>query len=250
MITETKILKGDSLGDRMKGYEMAFRFVLPKRMPLIIRLDGRSWHTYTQHLTKPLDTNLINAMDQVAIKLCQEIDGVVLAYVQSDEISILIHNYKTLQTQAWFDNQVQKLCSISASIAAAKMTALSHSIFGEIKEAHFDSRCFILPESEVCNYFLWRQRDASRNSVQMLARSLASYKECENKNNAELQELIIQKDQNWNNWLTSYRRGRCVIKKEFEKDDVVRHAWEIDNEIPIFSQNREYIEKNLKILED
>lgn len=240
----------DSLGDRIKSYEMAFRLYLTKRLPLIIRLDGAHFHTYTKLLTKPLDPNFISAMDQVAIKLCQEIDGAVLAYVQSDEISILVHNYKTLHTQAWFDNQIQKICSVSASIAASKMTALSPSIFGEVKEASFDCRCFILPEAEVCNYFLWRQQDASRNSVQMLARSLASHKECENKNNSELQELIFQRGQNWNNWPTSYRRGRCAIQKEKQVENVIRHVWEIDNEIPIFSQDRSYIEQHLKVNEE
>lgn len=119
----------DSLGDRMKNYEKVFRFYLPCRIPLILRLDGAHFHTYTKSCQKPLDPKLISVMDQVTIKLCQEIEGAVVAYAQSDEISILVHNYKTLQTQPWFDNQVQKICSVSASIAASKMTALSSSVF-------------------------------------------------------------------------------------------------------------------------
>ena len=248
-MTEINLPKGDALGDRMKCYEKAFRTSLPRRLPVILRLDGRHFSSYTIGTEKPLDSNFIAAMDQVTLHLCQNIEGAVLAYTQSDEISILIHNYKTLHTQAWFDNQIQKICSISASLASVKMTLLSDSIFGKIKEAEFDSRCFILPESEVANYFLWRQQDASRNSVQMLARSVASHKECENKNNTELQDLISQRGKNWNDWPTQFRRGRCFLKKETEKEGTFRRIWVIDNEIPIFSQDRNYIEQHLKTQE-
>lgn len=99
-------MTSDSLGDRMKGYEQAARVRLPMRMPVILRIDGRAFHTYTRDCDKPFDTKLMAAMDDVALRLCEEVQGAQIAYVQSDEISILVHNYKRLQSQAWFDNQV------------------------------------------------------------------------------------------------------------------------------------------------
>lgn len=253
-----------SLGDRMKRYESAYKQVLPGRLPVIIRVDGKAFHTYTKGLCKEagvaFDENLVEVMDLTAIKLCEEIQGAVMAYVQSDEISILLHNYKKLTSQGWFDNKLQKMASVSAAIASATFTAESWRIWHndptltlppdveeDIKPAYFDSRVFVLPESEVCNYFIWRQQDATRNSVQMLARSLYSHKECDRKNGSELQEMTFQKGRNWNDEPTSFKRGRCVIKmpEAFTTpngDKVTRMKWAVDNEIPVFSKDREYVE--------
>jgi tRNA(His) 5'-end guanylyltransferase len=191
-----------------------------------------------------------------------------VAYVQSDEISLLLNNYKEIDTQPWFENNLQKMVSVSAGMASAVFTSLSAKIFGgTYKIAIFDSRAFILPKEEVNNYFLWRQQDATRNSVQMLARTLYSHKELNNKNNSQLQELCFQKGFNWNDCPTSQKRGRCIVKKEIVKmgtvrpyldksgnlvmpsDRAIREAhtvrkvWEVDNEIPIFSDDKSYIEK-------
>lgn len=257
----------------MKGYEQAARTVLPGRMPAVIRVDGKAFHTYTAGCTRPYDTRLIDVMDLTAIELCKNIQGAQIAYVQSDEISILINNYKTFDTQGWFDNQVQKMVSVAASVAAATFTANSYKIWEEprpkfiqdmnppsstynIKPAFFDARVFILPEKEVCNYFIWRQQDASRNSIQMLARSLYSSKELFKKNSSDLQEMCHQKGKNWNNEETRYRRGRCITKFTTSvamppsNELVVRSKWDVDNEIPIFSQDREYINKHLAVTEE
>jgi tRNA(His) 5'-end guanylyltransferase len=231
----------DSLGDRMKGYEQASRTNLPRRMPVIIRVDGKAFHTWTRELKRPFDSNLEVAMNLTAFYLCKEIEGAVLAYVQSDEISVLVHNYKRLSSQPWFDNQVQKMCSVAAACASSAMTCASDCVFGEIRRAMFDARVFVLPEAEVCNYFLWRQKDAVRNSVQMLARSLYSHAECENKNNSQLQEMCSQKGQNWNDLPTQLRRGRCIVKNT----GLPHNDWEIDNKIPLFNEDRTYIERLL-----
>ena len=161
--------------------------------------------------------------------------GAQLAYIQSDEISILIHNYKRLTSQSWFGNQLQKMASVSAGIASGVMTLESIKVFGEYRRAVFDSRVFILPEHDVCNYFLWRQQDWTRNSVQMLARSLYSHKECYKKNNAQLQEMCVQKGYNWNDLDPYLKRGICLTGS----------SWVIDKNIPIFSQDRNYIERYL-----
>jgi tRNA(His) guanylyltransferase len=263
----------DSLGDRMKKYEDAYRISLPIRMPVIIRVDGKAFHSYTKKCKKPIDEKLVQVMNDTAINLCQNIQGAKLAYVQSDEISILVNNFTSLDSQSWFDNNLQKMVSISAAIASTTFTANSWKIWfpkegaergkdslDYIKSALFDSRAFVLPKEEVCNYFIWRQQDATRNSVQMLARSLYSHKECTDKNNSELQEMCFRKGFNWNDCPTSQKRGRCITKQvELKKvqilspkahsknlpSEIERRVWKVDNEIPVFSQNRNYIDQYL-----
>lgn len=267
-------MSNDSLGDRMKSYEDVFRLQLPIRMPVIIRVDGKAFHSYTKGrkydgtpkgapLGNPVDAGLVECMNETAIALCEEIQGAQIAYVQSDEISILVNNYKTNDTQSWFDNNLQKMVSISAAVASVTFTQLSWKIWGIIdteevpqyitEPAFFDSRAFVMPKEDVVNYFLWRQQDATRNSVQMLARSLYSHKECTDKNNSQLQEMIFQKGINWNDCPTSQKRGRCIIKQYAEKtalnpktqkyETALRSEWKVDNEIPIFSQDRAYIDR-------
>lgn len=263
-----------TLGDRMKSYEAASKQTLPPRLPVIIRVDGKAFHTYTQGLKKApgvaYDANLERVMNLTAMKLCEEIQGAQMAYVQSDEISILVHGYKRLTSQGWFQNELQKMVSVSAAIASATFTAHSGEIWAtapdseastwslgsasHIRPAYFDSRAFVLPEPEVCNYFIWRQQDATRNSVQMLARALYSHKECHNKNGSELQEMTFQKGRNWNDEPTSFKRGRCIVKmpEAFTTpagQQVTRMRWAVNNEIPVFSQDRDYINNHL-ILEE
>lgn len=235
----------DPIGDRMKAYEKAARTTLPRRMPVIVRVDGKAFHTYTRGCARPFDGSLMTAMDVVAASLCEEMQGATLAFVQSDEVSVLLHNYRRLDTDAWFDNQVQKIASVSASIAAATMTFMSQSIFGETRRAHFDARAFVLPEAEVCNYFLWRQQDATRNSIQMVAQSLYSQRELHCKNTSVLQEMIFQKGINWNDLPVRQKRGRCVVRNVSDVDGVVRHQWVVDDGVPIFSRDRAYIERHL-----
>lgn len=229
----------DALGNRMKGYEQASRCVLPLRMPVVIRVDGKCFHSYTRGLARPFDKNLVRVMNSAALELCLELQGARLAYVQSDEISVLLHNYSRLETSAWFDNQIQKMVSVAASVAAARVTVDSFALFdGDYKMAHFDARAFVLPEAEVTNYFLWRQNDASRNSIQMLAQSLYSHRELHGKSQADLHEMCFRKGRNWNDLPTSLRRGRCAVR--VERDG--RSWWEIDNEIPIWkADGRDYI---------
>lgn len=255
----------NSLGSRMKqNYESVFKYKLPERTPVIIRLDGRAFHTLTSKADKPFDLNFIELMNETTKYLCENIQGTQIAYIQSDEISILLHNYKKLDSQSWFNNEIQKMCSISAGLASSFFT---YQLFGmNLKLKHrgytfpeivqFDSRCFVLPESEVNNYFVWRQKDWERNSVQMLAQSLYSHKELMNKNNSELQEMCFQKGKNWNNLSINLKRGRCCIYKAVHKkidfeiygtDLGSSMQWVIDNNIPIFTQDRNYIEKYLEV---
>lgn len=263
----------DSLGDRMKGYENVFRFYLPRRLPLILRIDGRAFHTFTRGFKRPFDPLFQGSMRETALALCKEIGGAKLAYVQSDEISILLTNDDALETQPWFDNNLQKLVSISASIATLNFRRIfEEELRGLMKEgndedvqnldayldaerigAQFDARAFIVPPSDVCNYFIWRQQDATRNSIEMAARSLYSHKELDHKNQAMMQDMMMQKGINWNDYPTIYKRGACCKRKTVTAHEAIPgeiRNWEIDLNIPIFTQDRDYIESTMAHTED
>lgn len=241
------------LGDRMKAYERAHRTVLTPRTPVIVRVDGKAFHTYTRGCAKPFDAGIIALMNKAALALCEEVDGAQFAYVQSDEISILIHTYRTYDQSPWFGNVTQKIASVTAGIASGVVTQHSASVFGETRRACFDSRAFTLPEADVCNYYIWRQQDWTRNSVQMLARSLYSSKQCHRKNQAALQEMCWQKGHNWNDLPVHLKRGRCVVRvprmvESGEGETVMRHSWMVDDTPPIFTQHREYVERHLAVI--
>lgn len=249
-----------NIGDRMKRYEEASRTVLPPRTPVILRIDGKAFHTYTRGCKRPFDERLSGVMVDTAKELCKQIQGAQFAYTQSDEISIFIHSYKKFDSSAWFDNQVQKITSVAASIAAATFTMNSWKIWvpetptgsvaGYMKPAYFDARVASYPENEVCNYFIWRQQDATRNSIQMLARSLYSHKECDNKNTNELQEMCFQKGFNWNDLEVRWKRGivieHCLRETQLNGNSIIRGEWEPNLDIPVFTQDRQFIEKYLK----
>jgi len=248
-------MKGDSLGDRMKEqYENRTRIMLPRRTYTMIRVDGKAFHTWTKNMDKPFDKDLMGLMDVVAVAMCEEIQGARLAYVQSDEISILLTDFEKPTTEAWFNGNMQKMVSISAAIATAKFNdaALDAFLNGGIKKffnmdlALFDSRVFTIPDAtEVENYLIWRQQDATRNSIQMAARALYSHKECENKNTSELQEMTFQKGVNWNDYSAREKRGGLVLKKPtgavVDTDPpVIKTAWMAEG-APIFTQEREVL---------
>lgn len=233
----------NTLGSRMKQYERTTDAVLPGRLPVIIRVDGRAFHSYTRGLPRPWCAKLADALDHAAIALCEELHGAKLAYCQSDEISVLLVGYEQHDTEPCFGNRVQKLASIAASIAAAEVTARSESIFGRMKVAHFDARVFVVGEDDVANYFWWRQQDASRNSIQSLAQSLYSQKQLHKKNQSALHELCFQKGHNWSDLPAYWKRGRTAVRVA---DPDGRSRWTIDREIPIWKgEGRQYIERHL-----
>lgn len=245
----------DSLGDRMKEYyENRSRIYLPRRTNTLIRIDGKSFHSYTKGLSKPFDDSLMEDMDKTAIALCESIQGCKLGYVQSDEITLWLTDYDDINTAAWFDGNIQKITSVSASIATAafnharvKRCLVEARAIGPVclnddidswdyfVSANFDSRVWTIAElHEVANCFLWRSQDASRNSVQMLARSLYSHSECEGKNNSELQDMIHAKGNNWNNLPSRYKCGRIIIKKKYDIEHqsiitATRKNWEVED---------------------
>lgn len=246
-------MRAMELAARMKKYEEASCLTLPGRMPIIVRVDGKAFSKYTSRLLgKPFNREFISVMESVAGKLCEEIQGAALAYVQSDEVSVLIHGYKRHDSDTWFANQLQKIVSVSAAIASATFTAESWRMFkgrldplslDHFEPAYFDARAFVLPESEAVNYFVWRQRDALRNSVQMHARSLLSHEQCHKKNTQELKDMCAELGKPWEALTPSIRKGRCVRKVTLAEG---RQAFQVDTDIPLFGENRAYVEDLLR----
>lgn len=208
-------------------YEHRTRFFVPRRTYTIIRLDGKAFHTYTKRLEKPFDNELIEDIDDTILAMLPAIQGVQFAYTQSDEISLLLTDFATPNTDAWFDGNIQKMASISASIMTAQFNRCRLARFVERKSlnllrddapiAYFDSRVFTIPDrTEVMNYFIWRNQDCARNSVSMVAKSLFSHKELQGKSTAEMQEMIYQKEGiNWADYDQAKKNGRLIVKEEY-----------------------------------
>ena len=246
----------DNLGNRMKTYyEEVAKTKLIRRMPVIIRLDGKAFHTFTRGFKKPFDELFMKTMQATMKYLCENIQGCVLGYTQSDEITLVLVDYNKLDTSAWFDYEVQKMCSVSASMATIAFNRFYAEIIAndtedeeefkkyakKLYKACFDSRCFNIPKEEVTNCVLWRQKDAERNSILSVAQASYSQKELEGKSCKELvAKLEIEKGIIWGNLPTPQKRGTCCIKTDNE--------WKIDYNIPCFVEDgRNYIEKLIYI---
>ena len=239
----------DDLGTRMKEYyENTYRFGMTRRMPVAIRIDGKAFHTFTKGFERPFDKVLSNSMIRTMGYLCQNIQGCVFGYTQSDEITLILLDYQTLTTDAWFGYEIQKICSISASMAtmafnkffadeAENWFSTAHN---EVrwdspewdiidkqyetyrkafdKGAMFDSRCFNIPKEEVCNLIYWRQLDATRNSIQMMGQANFSHNELQGKSCNDIQDMLMEKKNiNWNNTPTPWKRG-TAWRKDFGFD--------------------------------
>jgi tRNA(His) guanylyltransferase len=250
----------DSLGDRMKSkYEDVFRHSIPQRTHAILRIDGKAFHTFTKGLPRPYSPDLSAALDYAAMQLCKVMQGCALAYGQSDEYSFLFTDFADIDTQMWFNGNVQKITSVAASLFTAHFNSAWQEIIGMDtpfqdplhmssmgKDPYpkkkfidrlgmFDARVFVIPpRTDVMNYFVWRQQDASRNSLSMLASHYYSASELHGKKAADKHEMLHRKGQNWNNWPTSFKRGRVVHRLT---------NWVVDNEIPIFSDDHAYLEE-------
>lgn len=222
----------DSIGDRMKSqYEHRARYTLPRRTYTIIRVDGKAFHSFTRGLERPFDTSFMEWMDYTAKVMCEQIQGTEFAFVQSDEISLLLTDFATIQTDAWFDGNIQKMASVSASIATAYFNACQlHK-----KIAMFDGRVFTIPDpTEVENYFIWRQQDATRNAIQMAGQAKFSHKRLQGVNCNQIQEMLFQEfGINFNELPAGFKRGRIIKRTE-------AGSWEVDKP-PVFTQERPYI---------
>jgi len=224
----------DSLAFRMKGFEHENRTYLEKKVPVIIRLDGKAFHTFTKGLKKPFDMDMMKSMWEATKFLCENVQGCKLGYVQSDEISLLLTDYANENSDAWFGYNVEKMVSIAASMCAVKFNrsfseyvTLNSMLSGDETNlryakcgtAFFDARAFNLPQDEVNNYFYWRESDCSRNSIQMVAQANFSHKELQGLGCNQLKEKLIQdKNINWDNMPISKKLGVCIIKENYQLD--------------------------------
>ena len=278
----------DDLGVRMKTfYEQIPKTKLMRRCPVAIRIDGKAFHTFTRGFHKPFDEVLIKSMQETMKYLCENIQGCVLGYTQSDEITLILVDYKKLTSSAWFDYEVQKICSIAASMATMAFNKFFRDNVGDYlyenyddqyladyiktlqnavdKGAMFDARCFNIPKEEVTNLVYWRQLDASRNSIQMVGQACFSHKELQNKSCNDIQDMLMtQKCINWNDLPTYQKRGSCCVRNKIviESDGVMvtaqlrdtsksENEWIIDTDIPIFKgEGREYIDRLVFIGEE
>lgn len=246
-------MKKDCIGNRMKEYEACYNIKLPRRVMIAMRIDGKSFHTMVKKwkCERPFDKNLMTAMQNTAVFLCSQIDGAIMGYVQSDEISIIMRNDQSVHSEPWFDNKVQKITSVSASLATS---SFNHEYVSKYDKgtnfANFDSRVWVLPEYEVQNYLLWRQQDASRNSISTLAQSQFSQKELNKKNVSAMQDMLMAKGINWNDLETPMKRGACIVKKPQLSNGVMRNKWGVDFDIPIFSADKDYIQNYLTIAKE
>lgn len=206
-----------ALGDRMKRYEAATRYVLPPRTHTILRVDGRSFHTLLKDAERPFDHEFMDCMGEVAQALCERITGTVFAYTQSDEVSLLVEDFKRHETEPWFGGVVQKIVSNAASIA----TRVFDRAWEREGEPGFDARVYTIPDaSEVANYFLWRQRDAERNSISMAAQSMFSTSALHGVNTVEMQDMMRQKGIVWDDYTERAKRGTVCVRENFT-DDIV-----------------------------
>jgi len=229
----------DSIGNRMKeNYEDRYRLKLTRRMPVILRLDGKAFHTLTRKCEKPFDKTFQATMQSTAMELCSQVQGAKCAYVQSDEISMLLTDFDRLTTDAWFDYNLQKIVSVSAGIASAYFTA---HYMNDGYTAVFDSRAFNVPKEEVCNYFIWRQQDWIRNSVQALSQSHYSHKQLHKKNTSDMHKMLHEKGVNWADLDPVWKNGVFISTSE--------EGYKAEADI-VFTKNRSCVEKYMDPIEE
>ena len=267
------------LAKRMKEYyEGIPKTKLMRRCPVAIRLDGKAFHTFTKRFNKPFDEILIKSMQETMKYLCENIQGCVLGYTQSDEITLILVDYKKLNSSAWFDYEVQKMCSVAASMATMAFNRFFADNVGDFctynyerqddskieyeqilsnavrKGAMFDARCFNIPKEEVTNLVYWRQLDAIRNSIQMVGQANFSHNELQHVNCNMIKDMLMKyKNINWDELPVYQQRGSCCIRNHMIcepygnrmlTNEAPDDHWFIDKEIPIFKdEGREYVEK-------
>jgi tRNA(His) guanylyltransferase len=253
----------DPIGDRLKTkYEDVFRVSVPQQTYGLVRIDGKAFHTFTKGLQRPYCPELGQALDTAAKTLCKEMMGCRFAYGQSDEYSFLFTDFDTEKSEMWFSGNAMKIASVSASIFTA---AFNEAWSGPIrrKSGTFDSRVFVIPpRRDVFEYFRWRQADASRNSLRMLASCHFSHKELQGKGASDLHEMLHKAvGVNWNDCASAFRRGRVVKKvestrtvsyihrktKETNTQTITESVWSVDQEIPVFTRNKAYLESMIPV---
>lgn len=217
------------LGDRMKAYEEAFKQTLTPRMPAVIRLDGKAFHTLTRGCERPFDAKLRDALVEATKALMDEVPG-RMAYHQSDEVSILLVDYNRFESQQWFVGQVQKMVSVAASIMGVEFSSRW------TKPGYFDARVCTIPERDIENYFVWRQKDAMRNAVSMAAQAHFSANELHEKSTIMKLEMLTSRGIAFSDYPGWFRLGSVITRA-----DIV--------DAPVFSANPDFLKNYLTVEE-
>lgn len=269
-------MKSGDLGVRMKQYEDVNKSYLIDKLPVVLRLDGKSFHSFTRGMERPFDKILNTAMQETLKSLCEEISGCVIGYTQSDEMTLVLVDYDKAESQPWFGNVKRKIESVGAALATRNFNRIFSDLVvkaydeaiqsgedvevikkkfapytNKLWEALFDCRAFNLPVHEVENNLIWRQQDCVRNSINSVGQANFSHKQLQGKNCSEVQEMLFsEKGINWNNYPTYLKRGTCCVKVPVTINpgtdkEVTRMKWIIDKDIPTFTKDRDYIRKNI-----
>lgn len=245
-------MDNSDIGDRMKMYESNTDFRLNDNSWVVIRLDMKGGHNFTRNFEKPFDYMFIRWMKETAKYLCENIQNACFAYTQSDEISIIMYNGWREETDAWFANRIQKIVSVSASMATMKFNSLASGSIRRLNNAIFDARAFsVLDMTEAKNYLFWRQLDFMKNSVQMLARSLMSHKQAMNKSVLELKDMLDDMGHPWDGIKTNYKYGSAIYKQKISEETsdglINRSKWFIDDNLTPFNLNWQFLNEKLEI---
>ena len=261
----------EKLSEKMKRLENVTNISLELKKPVIMRLDGRAFSKYTKGLDKPFDIDLSEVFQWVAYELKGQLDNVKFIYSQSDEISILMTDWTNENTEAWFKYRVQKMVSVASSITSALFNSKVEDVInkyvdrvadidearfkvtdeltrdekkyfvwkGKQYKAVFDCRVFNVELEDVVPYFIYRQKDAMRNSIQTLAQVYFSPNELKNKNQSDMKQMILERTGIVYDDLPNLQKvGFTIYKNDYNE-------WILDKEIPEFMINRDYISKYL-----
>lgn len=251
----------NSLGSRMKDYEARNQYFLQRKIPVAIRVDMKAGHNFTKGFEKPFDELFMKTIQDTMLYCCKNIENCVFAYCQSDEITFILMDGRTIDTEAWFNYRTDKLCFITASMATMAFNKYFYVNLDENNEKYgvyvnaiqnkpalFDARCFNLPKEEVCNLIYWRQLDATRNSIQMVGQAYFSQKELHKKSCDKIQDMLFKEhDINWNDFPVMCKRG-CACRKVEQEVNIAGtmdtiSCWEVDYNMPILKgEDRKYVE--------
>jgi tRNA(His) guanylyltransferase len=208
-------MKKDELGTRMKRYESQTTSIkLIPRLPIIARLDGRSFSKFTKGLERPYDKRLSNLMIDTAKYLSKEFNT-NLSYTQSDEITLIFYT-DDINSNQLFDGKVFKLETSFATSATAFFNKHLNEYLPERGGylPTFDCRVFNVPTlEEAVNCVLWREMDATKNSITMAASEYYSHKQLHKKNGSEKQEMLFMKGVNWNDYPDFFKKGSYIQRK-------------------------------------
>lgn len=248
-----------SLGDRQKTYEQAYDSRIIRRLPVIVRVDGRSFHKVTKKLSRPYSASMVNLMANTMFLVAKEMDGCVFAYQQSDEITFVLRNDQSLESEPWFNNRVQKIASISAAMTTSTFIKLHQSMDDPpqlIGNTLFDARVFAVPSiNEAINNLIFRQQDCIRNAITGAAQAelgkifgrKKTFKTLQNKNAQERMQLLLDEcDIDFNSYYpAAFRHGVAAYKIpqliDTDEGQVTRHKWVMDTQLPKFVENRAFI---------